>query len=144
MNGLLVIMANGATCISSASLANHHWIPGDYRVIPVTRPIEPEFRSRIDRDILVKINRSQAASLVSNELPQVPYYYLTDAMFFGNEGQAEALPPGVQVFFTADTDKTAYVFSFRLGNAQAIAEAPVVLSSILPLKDAVRVCDGAI
>ena len=144
MLAALAMLVQTAACISSASLVNHHWIPGDYRAIAVTRSVPSDMKWARDRPALIQISRSRAASLVSNELPDVRYYYLTETLFFGNEGKAQKLPAGVEVYFTPDTDEVAYLFSDRLGRMNAIAGAPVVLTSNVPLKAVVPVCDGAV
>jgi hypothetical protein len=144
MMALIGILAQTMACISSSSLQGHQWIPGDYTVLPVTHPVPAGLTLREDASPFRVLTRPEAASLVSGKLPNTKYYYLTNVLFFGKEGNVSRLPERVESYFSVDVDEVAYVFSGTLGTMKEISRAPIVLSSNVPVKQVKFVCDGAI
>jgi hypothetical protein len=118
---------------------------GNFTAVPVSSSIAPKLANELERRALKKITVNLARSLTrGSTIPAGKHYYVSRAVFYGDEGEIDHLPRGVVVSVNVQRDGVAYLQSYRLTAQTGLSTAPVILISDSRLSGVITMCGAAI
>lgn len=140
---LIGAAASAAICVNHAPQGQ--WKMGHFNTAPISSALTPRLAQQMERRGLKEITAHLAKSLAGDAtLPFARHYYVTRAVFYGNEGDLDRLPQGVRVSVDVQSSGVAYLQSYRLTSQTRLSTAPIILISDSPLTGVVAMCGAAI
>jgi hypothetical protein len=122
--------------------ANHAWMKGTYKVVPVLPKRQKDAMQRIHSGNMEEVDASTAKRMAQSALSQAAHYYVIRVGYVGG-GALGSIPPGVSVNADVDVDGAAFVTSAVLSNSQHTSEFAAILDSSTALKKLVPSCMAA-
>jgi hypothetical protein len=135
--------ASRSPCAPFNSAGNHRWIPGDYKVVPVSAQNQKQAMQRLTRGAVEEVSEAVARRMTGHAaLPPAAHYYRARVGYVGS-AVAGTIPVGVDLSADVDAEGVAYVTSFRLSRSREKSEAAAILTSATPLRSVVSICGAA-
>ena len=145
MIALVMMMATAASaCMAPAVPSQTKWLTGDFSVTPVVQQLQRRILQRLGSRSFkpVPLPLSLAKTLTGEKIIRGRAYLVKVGWY--SPAPAGTLPgANVKTSVNVDASRTAYITSFLLTHAKQRSEFAAVLTSSIPLRHVVRVCEAA-